>query len=220
MSARKLSLFTLVPYVLPLALFIYGAGCVVTQHALIPKRYSWGLKITGPAAVMAGVSYMALAVFIVLSFGSPPRNKSWSWRIGRWALRWSALAAMVICSWQAWEIWDGSPLVNPFAGPHGGIATVLATAFNPLALKLWFIFMVMVLLFFLHAMFEREQVKKDLDARGLTPAHIVWRPWAYWNTFIYGTAFYVVYAGLDGVLQDAYCYTSRLGRRVNWLEDN
>ena len=81
-------------------------------------------------------------------------------------------------------------------------------------------------LWFLHAMFAREAVKRELLQHACTPVHIWWRPLAFWATRYRSMPFRVVYRDADSRLHKAYCcvYTALMdspfgSRRVEWIKD-
>jgi hypothetical protein len=79
-------------------------------------------------------------------------------------------------------------------------------------------------------MFQREQVKRDLDDRSCQALHIWWLPAAYWipwASYFGTTGFRVIYLDPAGMMHSGYCFVyrsflkdSRWGnRRVKWLTD-
>ncbi len=85
---------------------------------------------------------------------------------------------------------------------------------------------IVLILWFLCAMFAREAVKRELLERGCTPLHIWWRPLAYWATRYRSIPFRVVYRDVEDRLHKAYCcvYTALMDspfgpRRVEWIKD-
>jgi|GEM_PF-1279782 len=223
----KRIIFELSGNILQLLLMGYGLKCMITLHGHLPasvqgeiyRHYSL-LPVTGTLAVVAGLLYFAFGLFIFLSDGSPPREDfGWMRRLGRGLLRWGSLALAIYCFFQAQEM--------------TGQGIDLA------GLPVRFLFMLIgsivgfpLLLLWLAAMFDREQVKKDLRMRKCRPLHIWWRPAAYWVCrFWFGrwtpTGFRVVYADSAGFVHKGYCFVYRSfqtdpnwGRlRVTWLAD-
>jgi hypothetical protein len=77
---------------------------------------------------------------------------------------------------------------------------------------------IIVVLMLLWLLLMREQVKKSLRVRGLTPRRVRWRPFAYWAG-VYSTAFRVIYADPLGLGHQARCQVSRLDLSVRWIDD-
>src|SRR5215468_4914610 len=76
---------------------------------------------------------------------------------------------------------------------------------------------IVAVLFFLWLLYLREQVKKDLYKRGLTPLRVRWRPFAYW-TGVYGSGFRVVYNSPLAGAEPGRCWVSNLDLRVRWID--
>ncbi len=96
----------LLPWLIPLSLVIYGLACPLRQHAKILVGY-WSpmADATGPAAFLAGVSYIGAAVVLVFSDGPAPGTRTWRRRILYWVVAWGALAGAVWCHCQAYLLW-------------------------------------------------------------------------------------------------------------------
>jgi hypothetical protein len=81
-------------------------------------------------------------------------------------------------------------------------------------------FGIVLVLVLLTVVWMREQVKKDLWQRGLTPVRVRWVPYAYWAS-VYSTAFSVCYTDQNGRVSRARCCTSTLGpTRVRWVPED
>jgi hypothetical protein len=91
-------------------------------------------------------------------------------------------------------------------------------------------FVIIAVLVFLVAMYQREKVKSDLLENDCAPLHIWWCPAAYWAptaSLFDATPFRVIYRDADGVVHKAYCCTHRSfvenprwgSRTVRWLAD-
>lgn len=88
-------------------------------------------------------------------------------------------------------------------------------------------FAIVLVIWWLWAMFNREAVKRDLFERGCKPIHIWWVPLAYWTPLWWiAVPFRVIYEDADGRLHKAYCrvYLELMGspfgpRRVEWVKD-
>jgi Na+/proline symporter len=133
-------------------------------------------------------------------------------------VRWGGLGVGLFCFVEAYNrVRGGSFTLNGFP-PHVLMKIVA------------FIVGLVALLSFLFAMFQREQVKRDLDDRSCQALHIWWLPAAYWipwGTFFCATGFRVVYLDPGGVIHSSYCFVYRSflkdsswgNRRVRWLTD-
>jgi len=187
-------------------------GAVCSSFHLVP--------VNGTVASMVGWQYVGFGLFVYLSDGSPPReNRLWLWRFGRCLLRWGGLAVWFFCFVEAYNRVSGSSFtLDGF--PRYLLTKIIAFIIGFVAL----------LSFLFFAMFQREQVKRDLDDRSCRPLHIWWIPAAYWvpwASFWGATAFRVVYADPAGLIHSGYCFVyrsffkdSRWGnRRVRWLTD-
>ncbi len=206
---------------LQLFLMLYGLKCILFLHGRMLLSVQGTVyshlelkPVAGTIAVMAGSLYFGFGLFIFLSDGHPPsENRGWVWRIGRALLRWGSLAIALFCFFQLPK--DGLP---NFLSVHDLIKIV------------GFIAGCIALMLFLFAMFQREQVKRDLDERGCQPLHIWWRPMAYWlpwQSYWGATGFRVVYLDPNGLIHKGYCFVYRSflkdwqrgNRRVQWLAD-
>jgi len=207
-------------------LILYGLMCLTTGHGQLLRsvsgRLAWHLHlvpVSGTVAALAGWLYAGFGLFVYLSDGSPPgENRLWLWRLGRALLRWGALAVALVCFVEA-----ESRLSGRHFSSHG---------FPPVFLIkiVGFIVGFVALLLFLLAMFQREQVKRELGANSCQPLHIWWIPAAYWIPWgvgRYATGFRVVYADSAGLIHSGYCLVYRSfwtdwrwgNRRVLWLTD-
>jgi hypothetical protein len=211
-------------YGLPLLVSLYGLKCVVLLRGSLPfgnrlmgHRFSF-VPVHGAAAVLAGISYIALALFSTLSTGDPPpEHRKWFWRALRGLVRWGSLVAMF------WFWGKASQLVQP-SSPWPSLR--LPEDFTVLGLLSTCLGIVAVLCF-LSAMFQREAVKRELREQVCTPLHIWWRPAAYWVPWRLATGFRVIFRDPAGALHRAYCYTYPSlsespfwgSRRVRWLVD-
>jgi len=85
---------------------------------------------------------------------------------------------------------------------------------------------VILLLWFLYAMLQRETVKRDLFDRGCEPLHIWWMPISLYG-YYQSTCFHVRYRDECGLLHKAICcvYADLMDnpffgeRRVRWYKD-
>lgn len=83
----------------------YGLYCVVSMSGwcVAPQgpdrsftRWFALVPVEGTAAVLAGLGYVALGIFVQLSSGTPPiENRAVYWRMARGAARWGSLLAML-----------------------------------------------------------------------------------------------------------------------------
>lgn len=205
----------------------YGLKCILTSHGKMPLNVRGAtnglvhlVPVSGTTAIVVGLAYFGFGLFIYFSDGNPPpEGRGWVWRVGRGLLRWGSLAVAVFYFSRAngWFAKQGSVL-DGFL-PH--LARIVA-----------FIAGFIALLSFLGAMFQREQVKRELYDAGITPLHVWWRPAAYWTSRFWSgwtrvTGFRVIYLEPGGLIHKGYClvYRSfredwRWGRqRVKWLAD-
>jgi hypothetical protein len=219
--------FELLGNVLQLLLMVYGLKRMLTLrgHTLVRVqgpiyRYFRLEPITGMLAALTGLLCFAFGFFLFLSDGSPPREEfSWPRRLVRGLLRWGSLVMAIYCFVKTVALTgqriDLSGLPRQFEFKLVGFLLGFP------ALLLW-----------LAAMFQREQVKKDLWMRQCRPLHIWWRPaaywvWRYWAGRWGPTGFRVIYADSAGIVHKGYCYVYRSfqtdpnwGRfRVIWLAD-
>jgi hypothetical protein len=209
-----------------LLLIFYGLTCIATSHGemLLSVRgaiYSslHFVPVNGTVALIVGWHYVGFGLFVYLSGGSPPsENRVWLWRLGRWLLRWGGRSVALCCFLAAHNRVSGSSFTWNGFPPHL-LAKIIA-----------FIVGFIVSFSFLVAMFQREQVKRDLYDRGCQTLHIWWLPAAYWvpwASFWGVTGFRVMYADPAGLIHSGYCFVyrsflknSRWGnRRVRWLTD-
>ncbi|HEV2319417.1 MAG TPA: hypothetical protein VGV18_06690 [Verrucomicrobiae bacterium] len=219
--------FELLANVLQLLLMVYGLKCMLTLrgHMLVRVQGEvyWHFRlepITGTLAAITGLLCFSFGFFLFLSDGPPPREDfSWARRLGRALLRWGSLAMAIYCFVKTQALTG-----------HGIDLSGLPWQFE---LKLvGFILGFPALLLWLAAMYQREQVKKDLSTRQGRPLHIWWRPAAYWVCRYWAwrwgpTGFRVIYADRAGFVHKGYCYVYRSfqtdpnwGRfRVVWLAD-
>lgn len=209
-------------------LMFYGLKCIVSQHGQMLQSTqsavyrSWHLApVSGMTAVMAGLLYFTFGLFMYLSDGNPPpENRAWFWRLGRGLLRWGSLAAALFCLVE----------VNNLATGRGLDLSGLPPGF--LVQIIGFIAGVITALSFLGAMYQREQVKRELCGAGCQPLHIWWRPAAYWmcrHWFrrLSATGFRVIYSDPAGRVHKGYCFVYRSfltdwqwgNREVQWLTD-
>lgn len=170
--------------------------------------------VAGAIAVMAGSLYFSFGLFLFLSDGRPPgEDRGWVWRIGRALLRWGSLGTALFCLFQL---------------PKDGLPNFLSV--YDLIKIVGFIAGFIALMLFLFAMFQREQVKRELRERGRQPLHTRWRPAAYWlpwQSYWGATGFRVVYLDPNGFTHKGYCFVYRSflqdwqrgNRRVQWLAD-
>ena len=207
---------------------LYGLKCLVllrgkmlmnVQGAVYSSSHLVAVGETVAATV--GLAYIGFGLFLYLSDGRPPGEScSWLWRIGRALLRWGSLVAAIFCYFQADKMVTG-----------------LGLDLNGLTLELLiktggFIVGLITVLSFLVAMFQREQVKRELSNRGCAPLQIWWRPAAYWMcrywfTWWYPTGFRVIYSDPSGLVHKGYCFVYRSfshdwqwgNHRVQWLAD-
>lgn len=219
----------LIANALQFLLILYGLKCLLTLRGnmLISVRgavYSslhW-VPVNGAVAATTGLLYLGSGLFLYLSDGKPPpEDRVWLWRIGRGLLRWGSLVAALFGLTHAHGKLSSGPTLASI-GLSSGFLTTTAT----------FIAGVFMLVSFLLAMYQREEVKRELEDRGCQPLHIWWRPVAYW-LFRYwfghwgATGFRVIYSDASGFIQKGYClvYRSFLkdwqwgNRRVRWLTD-
>lgn len=211
----------LIANAIPLFLILYGLKCILLLQGKMPLSVRGTaynhleLKlVAGTNAATAGLLYFSLGLFIFLSNGRPPsENRSWLRRIGRALLRWGILGVAVFAFTQM---------------PDHGLPD-FETALMLLQF-VGFIAGIIALMSFLFAMFQREQVKQDLDELGCQPLHIWWRPMAYWlpwASYWGATGFRVIYSDGDGFIHKGYCFVYRSflkdwqwgNRRVRWLAD-
>jgi hypothetical protein len=209
-------------------LLLYGLKCIATLHGeavLTVGRAVRGsahfVPVSGTVAAIAGWQYVGLGLFLYLSDGRPPgENRVWLWRLGRGLLRWGGLAGAMCCFVEADKLLNGRQW--NLAGFPPWLLIKIAV----------FIAGMIASLFFLLAMFQREQVKRDLEDRGFKPLHIWWRPAAYWMcrffwNYWWPTGFRVVYSDDEGFVHKAHCFVFRSflrdwrwgNRRVRWLTD-
>jgi len=211
-----------------LFLMFYGLKMLLTLHGQMllsvrEKVYS-SLRLapaSGALAAAVGLQYFAFGLFIYLSDGRPPpEDRRWPWRAGRALLRWGSLAVALFCFLLADKMVTGRGL-----DLTGLPATLLVKTAG-------FIAGIMISLSFLGAMFQREQVKRELFARGYKPRHIWWRPaaywmWRYWFSWWFPTGFRVIYSDPAGLVHKGYCFVYRSfredrrwgNRRVRWIAD-
>lgn len=85
---------------------------------------------------------------------------------------------------------------------------------------------IVVLVWFLIAMFRREAIKRDLRQRGCKPIRIWWLMFAWWSPWFYAIPFRVIYSDRNCSVHKARCYVfslllgSRFGaNRVKWFKD-
>src|SRR5665213_990058 len=206
---------------LQLFLILYGLKCILFLHGKMLLSIQGTIyshlelkPVAGATAVMAGSLYFGFGLFIFLSDGHPPgEDRGWVWRIGRALLRWGSLAIALFCFFQLPK--DGSP---NFLSVYDLIIVV------------GFIAGFIALMLFLFAMFQREQVKRELRGRGCQPLHSRWRPaeyWLSWQSYWGATGFRVVYLDPNGFTHKGYCFVYRSflqdwqrgNRRVQWLAD-
>lgn len=209
-----------------LLLMLYGLKCLVTLRGTMPLHLGGSAPsplhltpLSGAAAATAGLAYFGFGLFIYLSDGSPPtESRGWLWRLGRGLLRWGGLAALVFGTLKVDSMMT-STTFNLAGVPASFLIKIAA-----------FLVGIVALLCSLSALFQREQVKRELVDRGCAPLHIWWRPAAYWlpwTTFFGATGFRAVYSDAAGVVHKACCIVylsflkdSRWGqRRVRWLTD-
>jgi len=211
-----------------LFLVLYGLKMLATLHGHMLRaaegqvyhRLSF-VPVDGTLAVTVGLLYLAFGVFVYMADGRPPaESRGWFWRLGRAALCWGSFAVALLCFLQADKMATGRGLD-------------LAGLPDHLLLKIVGFFAgVIGSLFFLRAMYQREQVKRELESRDCKPLHILWRPNAYWLwryrfTWWFPTGFRVIYSDPGGSIHKGYCFVyrsfqddPRLGnRRVRWLTD-
>ncbi|MGO8764679.1 MAG: hypothetical protein ACLQSR_06035 [Limisphaerales bacterium] len=172
-------------------------------------------------AVIVGLAYLGMGLFLYLSDGPPPGDsRLWLWRFWRAMLRWGGLAVALLFYLRADKMITGRSLD----------LTDLPVAL--LVKIVVFIMAFFILLSFLAAMYQREQVKAELYNRGCAPLRIWWRPAAYWMCrywFIwwFPTGFRVIYSDPEGMIHKGYCFVYRSflqdwqwgNRRVQWLTD-
>jgi hypothetical protein len=209
---------------LPLALCLYGLKCILTQQGTLTvgsrqvMRSFHFVRVQGAAAELAGLGYMALALFGFLCTGDPPpENRHWTLRVLRGVARWGSLVAMF------WFWQRAAQLVTGAAAWPSWRDLQELVMLAPIAMCLG----IVLVMAFLLAMFQREAVKRDLFENGCQPLHVWWRPAAYWGPAPASTAFRVVYVDAAGCLHKAYCATYRSfrdspnwgSRRVRWLRD-
>ncbi len=206
---------------LQLFLMLYGLKCILFLHGKMPLNVKGAVynhlelkPVAGPMAVMTGLLYLSFGSFIFLSDGHPSgENRVWVLRFGRALLRWGSLGTAFFCFFQLPK--DGFPDFLPV---------------YDLIKIVGFIAGFFTLVSFLLAMFQREQVKRDLGEMGCQPLHIWWRPAAYWlpwQSYWSATGFRVVYLDLNGSTHKGYCFVYRSflkdwqwgNRRVQWLAD-
>ena len=150
------------------------------------------------------VGYMSVSVvFVYLSDGSPPaEDRAWPWRLGRGLARWGSLALALICFVEAENRVSGRSVSLDGIAPH-------------LLMKMGvFIAGFIALSFYLSAMFQREQVKRELADRGCQARRIWWLPAAYWvpwASFWGATGFRVSLCGPGG------CDSSRVLFRLSFI---
>lgn len=213
--------------VLQLLLMLYGLKCLITLrgHMLTSVqgevyRHFRLEPVAGALAVVVGLQYFAFGLFIYLSDGRPPREDfGWPRRLGRGLLRWGSLALAIFCLFRI-QAMSGQG-IDLSGLPTGFVIKLIGCIVG-------FPF----LLFWVAAMFAREQVKKDLWMRQCRPLHVWWRPAAYWIWRFWAgrwtpTGFRVIYADSAGLVHKGYCFVYRSfstdpnwGRlRVTWLAD-
>lgn len=205
-----------------LFLMLYGLKCILFAQGKMLLSVQGTIynhlelkPVTGAIAVTTGLLYFSFGLFIFLSNGRPPgENRGWLWRIGRALLRWGGLLVAIFCF---------------FRMPDHG----LPDGFSVLDLLkiVGFIGGFIALMLFLLAMFQREQVKRDLGGLGCQPLHIWWRPAAYWlpwSSYWGATGFRVVYLDPNGFTHKGYCFVYRSfvrdwqwgNRCTTWLTDS
>jgi hypothetical protein len=212
-----------------LLLMFYGLKCLVTLQGKMLLSVKGAIysslhlvPVNGTVAIIIGLLYFGLGLFFYLSDGNPPpENGVWFWRIGRSLLRWGSLAVALFCLIRAnYKLSSGPRLAS--IGFSSGFLIIAAI----------FISGMITLVSFLSAMFQQEEIKRDLEDRGCQPLHIWWRPAAYW-LFRYwfghwgATGFRVIFADPAGLIHKGYClvYRSFLrdwrwgNRQVRWLAD-
>ncbi len=209
--ANGLQLF-LILYGLKCILFLHGEMLVSVQGAV--HNHLELKPVSGTVAAVTGLLYLSFGLFVFLSCGQPPaENRGWLWRLGRGLLRWGTLGVAIFAFTQL-----------PDHGlPDSETALVLMQIVG-------FIAGFIILTSFLLAMFQREQVKRELYASGCQPLHIWWRPAAYWlpwSAYISATGFRVAYLDSNGSTHKGYCFVYRSfskdwqwgNRDVEWLTD-
>lgn len=85
---------------------------------------------------------------------------------------------------------------------------------------------IFVLVWFLAAMFRREEVKRDLRQRGCRPIHIWWRVTAWWSPWFEAMPYRVIYSDSNGLIHKANCHVGHSlpalpldSLRVRWVKD-
>lgn len=82
-------------------LVIYGLKCIVTLKGqlLVPHRFATRAfefsLVEGKAAAFAGLSYMALGVFVYLSANAPRDGRPKLWCFARGVVRWGSFVGMI-----------------------------------------------------------------------------------------------------------------------------
>lgn len=182
-----------------LLLIVYGLKCIVTLQGKMLLGVRGALRgtlhvvpVDGTAASTVGWLYVGFGLFVYLSDGSPPaEDRAWPWRLGRGLARWGSLALALICFVEAENRVSGRSVSLDGIAPH-------------LLMKMGvFIAGFIALSFYLSAMFQREQVKRELADRGCQARRIWWLPAAYWvpwASFWGATGFRVSYADPVGVI--------------------
>lgn len=211
-AQRKWSFITLLISSVPLLLAFYAVNCVLTQHARLTVSITAHMaKVTGPAAVMAGWSYLAFALFVLLS-DFPRKPRPLHQRVLRGLLRWGGFALALWFHSKAYNVWKGGASYTPTNNWSW-------EDWYQVGLFLGFLAVLVSLFCFLLAMFAREQVKKSLRERGLKPVHVRWLPFASWKED-YWMAFHVVYADAEGICHKSRCCTSEsVPMEVVWFEE-
>lgn len=141
------------------------------------------VPVAGTSALIVGLEYLAFGVFVFMTDGPPPAEKhGWFWRLGRAGLCWGSFAVTLLCFVHADKMATGRSLDLSGLPDH-------------LLLKIvGFIGGVMVSLFFLRAMYQREEIKRELDNLQL---HAVARPVASECVLVMALSVHLVVA--DGV---------------------
>jgi hypothetical protein len=206
---------------LQLFLILYGLKCILFLHGKMLVSVRGAVynhlelrPVSGTVAFMTGLMYFSFGSFIYLSYGQPPAEKrGWLWRMGRAVLRWGTLVATIFAFTQLPDHglpdWDSALLLLQIVGYIAGVIALIS---------------------FLLAMYQREQVKRELNAQDCQPLHVWWRPAAYWlpwPAYMSATGFRVVYLDSNGSTHKGYCLVYRSfsrdwqwgNRDVEWLTD-
>jgi len=219
--------------VLPLFPILYGLKCIVTLHGKIPVTvmgtvysFTHWMPVTGLTSAVMGLSYLGGGLFLYMSDGRPPdESRAWRWRLGRGIYRWGSFLAMP-------AFWHEANLLrlNSNEGFFYFLPSIKTGEDGRVLLLTAIVIGIILLLGLLYAIFDREQVKKDLWARGCKHLHIWWCPGAYWvpwSTYFGAKGFRVTYSDSAGFIHKGYCIVYRSFRdkpswgclAVKWLMD-